>query len=158
VYVAGIGWFLAIGAAIVWLQRRAAVVTALGRPVVGAALAIVVLSFAGETVVRNAVWSDPVGLWKESANLAPHHPRPRMLLGEALEDGGRRHEAVAEYETAVRLGPADPLAHLKLGLCLAALSRFEEARAELLETLRLDPGNVPAQRSLSLLAHTKPVT
>jgi Flp pilus assembly protein TadD len=47
---------------------------------------------------------------------------------------------------------------LKLGLCLAALSRVDEARSELRETLRLDPGNMPAQRSLSRLAHTKPVT
>jgi len=158
VYVASIGWFLAIGAAIVWLRRRAATATALGRPLIGVALAMVVLSFGAETVVRNAVWSDPVGLWKESADLAPHHPRPRLLLGEALEERGRRHEALAEYQTAVRLGPSDPVAHLKLGLCLAALSRFDEARNELRETLRLDPGNVPAQRSLSRLEHTKPVT
>jgi Flp pilus assembly protein TadD len=68
---------------------------------------MVVLSFGAETVVRNAVWSDPVGLWKESADLAPHHPRPRLLLGEALEEGGRRHEALAEYQTAVRLGPSE---------------------------------------------------
>jgi protein O-mannosyl-transferase len=158
VYVASIGWFLAIGVGVCWLKRRAATATVIGRPLIGAALALVILSFGAETVLRNAIWSDPVALWRESVELAPHHPRPRMLLGEALEDGGRRHEAVAEYQTAVRLGPADPVAHLKLGMCLAALLRFDEARAELRETLRLDPGNARAQRSLSLLAQTKPIT
>jgi hypothetical protein len=158
VYVASVGWFLAFGVGVGWLQRRAAAATAVGRPVVGIALALIVVSFGAATIVRNAIWSQPVALWKESVDLAPHHPRPRMLLGEALEDVGRRHEALPEYQAAVRFGPSDPVAHLKLGLCLAALSRFDEARGELLETLRLDPGNVPAQRSLTLLAQTKPVT
>ena len=158
VYVASIGLFLAAGTAVAWVQRRAAGANALGRQAIGAALALVVVSFGAETLLRNAIWSDPVALWKESVDLAPHHPRPRMLLGEALEDSGRRHEALPEYQTAVRLEPSDPTTHLKLGLCLAALSRFDEARAELRETLRLDPGNQPAQRALSLVAQTKPAT
>lgn len=156
VYIASTGWFLAVGAGIAWLQGRAAAASRVGRPVVGASLALVVLSYGSETLLRNAIWSDPVAVWQESVERAPHHPRPRMLLGEALEDRGRRQEAVLEYQAAVRLAPADPQAHLKLGLCLAALSRFDEARAALRETLRLDPANEPAQRSLALLANVKP--
>lgn len=156
VYVASAGWFLAVGAAVLWLQQRAASASRLGRPFVGAGLLLVIVSYSGETLLRNAIWSDPIAVWQESVDRAPNHPRPRLLLGEALEDRGRRHDAVSQYQAAVRLEPQDPIAHLKLGLCLAALSRFEEARAELRETLRLDPANEPAQRSLSLLANAKP--
>ena len=157
VYAASCGLFLAIGSGAAWLLDRAAV--RVQRPMLWIAplLAAIMLSFAAETMLRNAIWSDPIAVWQESVALAPGHPRPRMLLGEALEDGGRRSEALAQYQAAVRLQPGDATAQLKLGLCLAALGRFDEARRALEESTRLDPGNEPARRALQLLGQIKPV-
>ena len=62
-----------------------------------------VLAFGAQTLLRNAVWADPVTLWQESVDLAPSHYRPRLLLGEALQDAGRRDEAIEQYRTAIRL-------------------------------------------------------
>ena len=73
---------------------------------VGARWRVVLLSFgAGTTRLRNAVWADPVALWREAVDLAPAHYRPRLLLGEALQDAGRRDEAIEQYRTAIRLRP-----------------------------------------------------
>jgi protein O-mannosyl-transferase len=156
VYAASCGLFLAIGSGVAWLVDRAA--ARVRRPMlwVGPVLTAILLSFAAETMLRNAIWSDPVAVWRESVALSPSHPRPRMLLGEALEDGGRRSEALEQYQAAVRLQPGDATAQLKLGLCLAALGRFDEARRALEESTRLDPGNEPARRALQLLGQIRP--
>ena len=70
---------------------------------------------APDTWLRNTVWASPVTLWRESVDLAPAHYRPRLLLGEALEDEGRRDEAIEEYKTAIRLRPGEPSGYVRLG-------------------------------------------
>jgi Flp pilus assembly protein TadD len=104
-----------------------------------------------QTFIRNAVWADPVALWRESVDLAPNHYRPRLLLGETLQDAGRRQEAVEQYKIAVHLRPTDVTGYLKLGLCLADMGRFDEARTYLVEVLALDPHNAFARRALDVL-------
>jgi len=151
VYLASCGAFLALGAAIGWLAQWLAGQSAWLRLLSRAAFAIVMLSFGVQTVLRNAVWSDPVGLWRESVNLAPTHYRPRLLLGEALADEGRRSEAIEEFETAVRLRPTDPTGHVKLGESLADMGNLEAARRHFLEALRVDPQNASARAALTVL-------
>lgn len=151
VYLAAAGFFLAAGAGVGrigdWLRRAATPVRWAGR----VAFALVVLSLGAQTVIRNAVWADPVALWHESVDLAPNHYRPRLLLGEALQDEGRREEAVEQYRMAVRLRPADVTGYLKLGVCLAEMGRFDEARQYFLEVIARDPHNRSARRMLALL-------
>ena len=104
---------------------------------------MVLLSFAAETVARNAMWASPVTLWQESVDLAPGHFRPRLLLGEALEDAGRRDEAIEQYQTAIRLRPAEPTGYVKLGRCLADVGRLDEATATFRRLQTLDPDRSP---------------
>jgi Flp pilus assembly protein TadD len=118
---------------------------------VGAGLTLVVLAFGAQTLLRNAVWADPVALWQESVDLAPRHDRPRLLLGEALQDAGRRNEALDEYRTAIRLRPAGPMGYVKVGQVLAETGQWPEARRHILEAIAIDPGNVPARNSLAVL-------
>jgi hypothetical protein len=158
VYVASSGLFLAMGAGSGWMVAWAGKALPRGRVLAGSLVGIVLVAFALETLVRNVIWSDPVLVWEESVNLAPGHPRPRLLLGEALEDSGRRSEALPQYEVAVRLAPADPTAQLKLGLCLAGMGRFAEARTVLQEAVRLDPTSEPARRALDLVSRSGPAT
>lgn len=152
VYIASVGLFLAAGAGIGRLfERLEREAPGIGRA--AAAVAVVAIgSLMAKTVVRNAVWSDPIDLWQESVTLAPEHYRPRLLLGEALQDAGRKLEALEEYRTAVRLRPGDITGHLKLGLCLVDLGRIDEARRAFEDALAVDPESDPAQRSLALLS------
>jgi hypothetical protein len=151
VYVAACGLFLAAGDALARLDGWAVQTGGWMRRLVPATLTIVILSLGADTLARNAVWRSPVTLWRESVDLAPDHYRPRLLLGEALQDAGRRDEAVDEYRTAIRLRPAEVTGYLKLGALLAVMGRFPEAREQLIAVTSLDPGNAQARQALAIL-------
>src|SRR4029077_15453239 len=93
----------------------------------------------------------PVTLWRESVSLAPTHYRPRLLLGEALEDEGRRDAAIDEYKTAIRLRPTEPSGYVRLGRSLAEPDRFDDARQLFLRAMEIDPQDQPARQSLKVL-------
>jgi protein O-mannosyl-transferase len=150
VYLASCGLFLAIGDAVgrssAWFERLGL------RPwVPRVAIGLVLVSCLGLTVTRNQVWSSPVSLWGEAVDLAPEHFRPRLLLGEALEDSGRRSEAADEYRTAIRLQPSDPTGHIKLGQLLARTGQIQAAREQFQLVLAADPQNEHAHQSLAML-------
>src|SRR6185295_17305152 len=158
VYLASCGIFLAAGAAIgwvrAWLLRQGSNPAKAGSHVLiyyaqYVALGLVLVSFGVQTVLRNAVWADPVALWRESVDLAPAHYRPRLLLGEALQDAGRRDEAVEQYQAAIRLRPAEPMGYVKMGQCLAEIGQWAEARLQFLKAIDLDPQNRAAHDSLT---------
>jgi hypothetical protein len=152
VYIASAGLFLAAGAGVRWLSVRVATDRAAIRRAGAVALAVILVSLLAKTIVRNAIWSDPVTLWEESVSLAPDHYRPRLLLGEALEDSGDKVGALEQFREAVRLRPTDVTSYLKLGLCLVDLGRIEEARHAFEQAVAVDPANEPARESLALLA------
>ena len=156
VYLASAGFFLAAGIGIshadAWLQRAGDRMRWAG----GAMMALVIISLSALTLLRNAVWANPVALWQESVDLAPSHYRPRLLLGEALEDKGRRLDAIEQYRTAIRLRPTEMDGYLKLGLALAAAARLDEARQTLRQALEVDPTNEPARKALALLDQVRP--
>ena len=158
VYLASCGLFLAAGAGVGRLDAWLAGASNRTRWVAGAAMALVVVSFSAQTMLRNAVWADPVALWQESVDLAPAHYRPRLLLGEALKDAGRREEAIEQYKTAINLRPAELDGYLKLGVCLAEMGRIEEARQSFRQAMVIDPKNEPARRALTLLEKIGPTS
>jgi protein O-mannosyl-transferase len=151
VYLASCGLFLAIGdaagRATSWIDRLGTRVRVLPRAVIGLTL----LSYLGLTITRNQIWSSPVTLWGEAVDLAPAHFRPRLLLGEALEDVGRRSEAAEEYRRAIQLQPAEPTGHIKLGQLLARTGQVQEAREQFQLVLASDPHNEHAHQSLAML-------
>src|SRR5207247_287133 len=104
-----------------------------------AAVAVLILSLGARTMLRNAIWADPVRLWQEAADRSGDGAVPHTVLGESLHDAGRHAQAIAAFETALRRRPEDALGYLKLGMCLAETGRIDEARATF-ERLRLrDP-------------------
>ncbi len=151
VYLASAGLFLAAGDGVAWLGAWAARISARARPLVPVVLTLLLLSFSAETMLRNAMWRSPVALWQESVTLAPAHYRPRLLLGEALQDEGRRAEAAEEYKTAVRLRPSDPTGYVKLGRLLAESGQLQDARRQFKAALAVDPRYAPALESLKIL-------
>src|SRR5262249_22903449 len=116
------------------------------------AFRLVVLAFAAMTVMRNAVWADPITLYQESVDLAPAHYRPRLLLGEALLDKNRRDDAIEQFQTAIRLRPNDPAGYIKLSICYTEVGKFGEARHLLTKAGELDPNDKSIGRMLDALA------
>jgi tetratricopeptide (TPR) repeat protein len=152
VYLASCGLFLAVGAAIgrllTWLARVNGPAPLLSRAV----LATGVIVLCALTVSRNVVWASPVTLWHEAVDRAPDHWRPRLLLGEALQDNGRRDEAVDQYKAALRIRPTEPSAYMKLGLCFAEMGRLQEAAATFQRLRDLDPRSAGASTGLGAVA------
>jgi hypothetical protein len=151
VYLASCGAFLAAGSGIGWLSAWAQRAGSRAHAAAVVVFALVVLSFGADTWVRNAVWASPVTLWRESVSLAPTHYRPRLLLGEALEDEGRRDAAIEEYKTAIRLRPTEPSGYVRLGRSLAESGRFDDARQQFLHAMEIDPEDRSARQSLKVL-------
>jgi hypothetical protein len=151
VYAASIGVLLTTAVAMHTIAERVDVNRSVLR--IGALVAVsaIVASFAMETVQRNAVWRSPIALWRESVELAPRHPRPRLLLAESLQDAGRWDEAIEQCRIAVQLRPSDPAAHVAFGRSLAYRERWDEARKEFHTALDLDPQSVAARRTLEVL-------
>jgi tetratricopeptide (TPR) repeat protein len=151
VYVASAGLFLAVGAGISRIVERLSDRERLMRRAVAVVLALVLLSFVADTLLRNEVWRSPVTLWRESVDLAPKHPRPRLLLGEALADSGRRDEAIQQFRIAISFRPSDPVGHVELARSLGDAGRWREAREELVRALEVGPHYEPARQALRVL-------
>jgi hypothetical protein len=155
VYVASAGLFLVAGVVVQRVIERLSGRVQSVRA--GAAvLALLLLSFVADTLLRHEVWRSPVTLWRESVDLAPKHPRPRLLLGQALADAGRRDEAIEQFRTAVSLRPSDPVGHLELARSLGDAGRWQEARAALTRALEVKPQYEPARRALRVLDEVEP--
>jgi len=150
VYVASVGLFLAASASVAhvadWLSGRERLL----RVAAATGLALVLLSFVTETLLRNAVWGSPVTLWRESVNLAPTHPRPRLLLGEALADAGQRDAAIEQFRIAISFRPFDPVGHVKLARSLGDAGHWREAREELMRAVEVGPHYEPARQALRI--------
>jgi hypothetical protein len=156
VYLASCGLFLAAGDGIgrlrMWSERTGGAARAL----VPVLLTLVAVAFGVETMSRNAVWRSPVALWRESVDLAPAHYRPRLLLGEALQDAGRHDAAMEEYKQAIQLRPKDPTGYNKLGALYAALGRVAEARETFGRALEVDSHDEQARRALKIMDRAEP--
>jgi tetratricopeptide (TPR) repeat protein len=148
VYLSAAGLFLTWGCAFGLLWERAAprhLVLA-----IGGCLFLAQLGF--QTVVRNAVWQDPVVLSRESADLAPDHWMPRILLAEALRQNGRCAEAVPEYRAAIALRPQDEFPYTRLSACLIEARRLKEAEEALRQLHVVNPSSQDAGMGIGLFA------
>jgi tetratricopeptide (TPR) repeat protein len=152
VYLASGGLFLAAGAAVGRLATLLANSSRSVRWIAGAVCAFELLSLSGRTLLRNAIWADPVALWREAADRAPDGWFSHTALGESLHQAGRDAEAVAAYSVAIRLRPTEPYGYLKQGLTLAELHRFGEAVATFRQLQRVDPTSTLVTTGLGVVA------
>ena len=144
VYGASMGLFLSAGAAFGLLWRRLQGRGPMWRAVLYAVSALFVAQLAGRTIVRNAIWSDPVVLSREAVASAPDHWMPRVLLGEALRTTGRCTEAAAAYREAIELRPEIEFGYTKLAACLIEQGRLEEAAAVFEQLAAVSPQSAQA--------------
>jgi tetratricopeptide (TPR) repeat protein len=76
---------------------------------------------------------------KRRSALVAQSGRASYLLGEALREAERYHEAASPLERAVELMPSDIHVHLALAWCYKRTGRLELAIATLEQALRSDP-------------------
>jgi tetratricopeptide (TPR) repeat protein len=68
-------------------------------------LGAMTIALATLTVERQAVWSDPLLLWREAVERAPGSARAHQNLGEILQRRGRIAEAFPHYHRMLELEP-----------------------------------------------------
>jgi Flp pilus assembly protein TadD len=153
VYLASAGLFLALGAGIArleawrnWNTRRVA--RLLFRAIVVAVLGLLSM----HTLLRNAVWGNPVMLFSEAVDRAPTSWHAQILLGEALHDAGRHNEAIGAFMTALQGQPGEPAIYGKLGLCLIEVGDTKNARAAFEKLRALSPRSPDGTNGLGALA------
>jgi tetratricopeptide (TPR) repeat protein len=154
-YFANAGLFMAASCGVGWLLARPRASLSrrrLQRRLLMAVLVLTPVTLAGQTLVRNRMWTDPRVLWLEAAERAPDIWLPHLLLGEALRAKGMRQEAVVAFRNAVRLRPDNADAYLKLGVCLAELGRFEDAANVFSDLERAVPESPVAAEGLGTMA------
>ena len=118
--------------------------------VAGAALFLAALGF--QTIVRNAIWEDPVQLSQEAVDLAPGHWMPRILAADALRQSGRCEEAVPQYRAAILIRPVDEYPYTMLARCLINEHRLDEAEEVLRQLYTVNPRSQDASMGLGVFA------
>jgi tetratricopeptide (TPR) repeat protein len=102
---------------------------------VGLALAVCVAALlAWCTARRNEVYRSELSLWADTVSRRPGNARAHNHLGNALDNAGRRSEALASYDKALQLKPDYAMAYynkaeslLWMGQDSAALELFDRA-------------------------------
>ena len=156
VYLASGGFFLLVGellrGAAQWL--KSAERSGDNTPATVSAVAIVgVLCVA--TMARNAVWDDPVSLWRDAVAQAPDVNAPHYQLGNVLREDRNCEEAIPHYRRAIELVPDHWNAWNNLGICLASLGRYDEARSTFQRAIELQPTYARAYNNLGTLAKSQ---
>jgi tetratricopeptide (TPR) repeat protein len=152
VYLASCGVFLAIAAAVdaAWLQLPS--LRSISRIVVAAGLIVVISALAGRTVLRNALWSNPVMVWLEASERAPRDWLPYLLLGEELHRREAHDQAASAFRRVVQLRPEEVSAYGKLGVCLSEQGQLDDAAAAFGKMKALDAQSAEASNGLALVA------
>jgi tetratricopeptide (TPR) repeat protein len=114
--------------------------TPLRRTMIASTALIIV--FAVVTSHRLEAYRDSVTMWRDAVAHQPNNVRATINLGCALEDAGRREEAIEQFEHALQIDPGDPdvgLAHRSLGLAWTKLKQPEQAIHHLQLAMQLRP-------------------
>jgi hypothetical protein len=104
------------------------------------------------TLLRNAIWDDPVTLFAEAIDKAPDSWHAQLLYGEALHDAGRHDEAIGAFTTALAGRPEEPAIYSKLGLCLIEVGQLKQAAAAFEKLRQLQPRSPDGSNGLGALA------
>ena len=147
VYLAAAGLFLTWACAFGMLWERPE-----RRKIAVAGAAVFLAALGFQTVVRNAIWEDPVQLAQEAVNLAPRHWMPRMLAADALRQSGRCEEAVPQYRAAILIRPVDEYPYTMLARCLVSAHRLDEAEDTLRQLQKINPQSQDAALGLGVFA------
>ena len=131
-YLAGLGWAVLAGAALISGWRR--------RTLLVAGLVVCVLLAMGLlTWNQLRAWHDPETLWSHALGIDPKSSIAENNLGTALADQGKVAEAVQHHRQALHLNPSYALAHYNWGNALAQQGKLAEAIGHYEQALGIKP-------------------
>jgi tetratricopeptide (TPR) repeat protein len=146
-YLPGVGLFLGFSLLMHKVLARFFGKTSL--PVMITSL-VLIFSLSFLTIQRNKVWASSLSLWEDSLSKAPNSPIAHKNLADALEERGRRDEAIRHYLQALHLKPDYAQAHNNFGLVLASQGKYQEAIDHYRRALRLKNDYPSAHNNLAL--------
>ncbi len=132
-YAASLPWVVLLAGGLAWAVReRRWAGTACWAVVGPLAIGLSISSW-----YQTATWRDSLALWNHALESGQGQSVfAQVALGEALDQKGRRIEALEHYITAVELGPNNAFARASLVLSLTRLGNRGAAIQELREFLR----------------------
>ncbi len=105
------------------------------------------------TFQRNAVWSDPLTLWQDSARKSPHQARPASGVGVAYKARHQPGQSLKWFQKAVQLDPDYVEGYSNIGVILTDQGRPEEGLAYLERAIAVDHQNYEALSNLGSVLH-----
>jgi len=91
------------------------------------AVALIAISLAWTTHLRNRTWAEPVTFHQDCVSKSPGKHRPHHNLATVLYHEGRYDEAQTEFQAALELEPYHPQTHYMMGELHLALDQTERA-------------------------------
>ena len=146
-YVPLIGVFIAVVYGVQTLAVRFRFKPAALSLVAGLALAGCLFS----TERQLGYWRDDESLFGHAVAVTQNNATAHINLGVALEQQGRRDEALTNYQAALRIDPDSVEAHNDLANFLDAMGKPDEALVHYREALRLNPKAPLAHMNLGSL-------
>jgi tetratricopeptide (TPR) repeat protein len=108
----------------------------------------VAVLFSFLTVERNRDYNSALSIWQDTVKKRPDNARAQNNLGLALDQLGRRQEAVGRYEQALRVQPDYAEAHNNMGLALVQQGELEQAIDQYRQALQAKPDLAKAHNNL----------
>jgi protein O-mannosyl-transferase len=106
---------------------------------IAAVALLIVAGLSLATLQRNHVWGSELRLWQDTAAKSPLKGRPLNNFAVALEDKGRRREAIEVLLRAIEVEPTYHRSWYNLGDLYIVSGRPEEALAPLQAAIELKP-------------------
>jgi protein O-mannosyl-transferase len=146
-YLSSIGLFLAVALGV----RDAMEKFRLSKIIVAAAAGLALAACLILTHNQINYWRDDISLFSRTIEVTTHNETGHLNLGVALENAGRKIEAMAECRAALQIEPNRADTHNNLANLLDDTGHPDEAMAEYLEALRLNPQLIQAHNNLGTL-------
>jgi protein O-mannosyl-transferase len=108
----------------------------------GIVSAVILVACAAGTLQQLNYWRDSKVLFARTVAVTKENDIARVNLGVALEEDGRKEEALAQYREALRINPKRGQVNNNIANLLAASGRHDEALMHYQEALRAKP-NAP---------------
>lgn len=103
------------------------------------------------TIARNSEYGSRISIWDSVVVARPHNGRAWHNLGKALEDEGRKEEAMACYQRVLGILPNYTPAQFNMGVILMDAGIIDDAIEAFQRVVRHDPDEAKAHEYLGLM-------
>jgi cytochrome c-type biogenesis protein CcmH/NrfG len=151
-YLANIPWAVLTAAGAVWWVRRTG---GRGAAPLGVAAVAVALVLGVLTWRQTSLWRDTAALYRHNIESGADGPLARIFYGRELAQGGRKEEALVQFEKATELSPSFGEGWFACGALYREFGRVADAERAYQIAQKLMPDSWRASMMLGILYMTK---